>query len=43
MSQFNRRELLKSGQDLPLPRREGWLDRTIPRVRIHEAVKVYPA
>ena len=32
--------LLRSGQALPLAPREGWLDVTVPRVWIHEAVKV---
>jgi hypothetical protein len=32
--------LLQSGQTLPLTVRDGWLDVTVPRVWIHEAVKV---
>ena len=32
--------LLRSGQALPLALREGWLDVTVPRVWIHEAVRV---
>ncbi|MGA2268573.1 MAG: beta-galactosidase trimerization domain-containing protein [Bryobacteraceae bacterium] len=32
--------LLRSGQALPSKPREGWLDVTVPRVWIHEAVKV---
>jgi hypothetical protein len=32
--------LLRSEQDLPLALRDGWLDVTVPRVWIHEAVKV---
>jgi hypothetical protein len=32
--------LLRSGQGLPTTVRDGWLDVTVPRVLIHEAVKV---
>jgi len=32
--------LLQSGQTLPLTVRDGWLDVAVPRVWIHEAVKV---
>jgi hypothetical protein len=32
--------LLRAGQSLPLASRDGWLDVTVPRVWIHDAVKV---
>jgi hypothetical protein len=32
--------LLRAGQRLPANARNGWLDVTVPRVLIHEAVKV---
>ena len=32
--------LLRSGKDLPAAVRDGWLDVTVPRVLVHEAVRV---
>jgi hypothetical protein len=32
--------LLRSGQSLPTAVRQDWLDATVPRVLIHEAVRV---
>jgi hypothetical protein len=43
MSQFNRHELVKPGQSLPLASCDGWLGVTVRRVLIHNPLKVDPA